>query len=195
MKLLLIRHTSVNIPQGICYGNLDVDVSATFAEEVLKVLEKLDMYSFEFVYSSPLQRCHKLAEKIAGKECTIKYDIRLKEMDFGAWEGVRWEEIYKSSKGQQWFGDYWNKTCPGGESYKDLYNRTTAFLEDMCGISTDEVIPVVTHGGPMRAILSKVLNTSPYIMFERKIDYGEMIELTIDGNMFEYSQKDRSTPF
>jgi broad specificity phosphatase PhoE len=70
-----------------------------------------------------------------------------------------------------------------------------AFLEYLCGISTDEVIPVVTHGGPMRAILSKVLNTSPYTMFERKIDYGEMIELTIDGNMFEYSQKDRSTPF
>ncbi len=195
MKLLLIRHTSVNIPKGICYGNLDVDVSATFAEEVLKVLERLDMYSFEIVYSSPLQRCHKLAEKIAGNECPIKYDIRLKEMDFGAWESVHWDEIYKSLKGQQWFGDYWNIACPGGESYKDLYNRTTAFLEDLCRISTDEVIPVVTHGGPIRAILSKVLNTSPYTMFERKIDYGEMVELKIDGSMFEYSQKDRSTPF
>ncbi len=182
MNILLIRHTSVNIPKGTCYGNLDVDVSSAFAREASDVSGRLSRYSYQTVYSSPLQRCRKLAEKIAGNECPVQYDIRLKEMDFGEWEGVHWDRIFKSSKGQQWFGDYWNTACPGGESYKELYNRTALFLRELCQLKTNEVIPVITHGGPIRAMLSKILNTSPYTMFDRKIDYGEVIELNIDEN-------------
>ncbi len=183
MNILLIRHTSVNIPKGICYGNLDVDVSSAFAREASNVAGRLSQYSYQTVYSSPLQRCRKLAEKITGTGCPVKYDNRLKEMDFGEWEGMHWDHIFKSSNGQQWFGDYWNTACPGGESYKDLYNRTTLFLKELYQLNTNEAIPVITHGGPIRAMLSKILNSSPYRMFDRKIGYGEVIELNIDENM------------
>ncbi len=183
MNILLIRHTSVDISKGICYGNLDVDVSSAFAWEASKVSNRLSRYSYKIVYSSPLQRCRKLAEKIAGNECPVQYDNRLKEMDFGEWEGVHWDHIFKSNKGQQWFGDYWNTACPGGGAYKELYNRTALFLKELYQLNINEAIPVITHGGPIRAMLSKILNTSPYTMFERNIDYGEVIELDIDENM------------
>jgi len=62
MRLTLVRHTSLQIAPGVCYGQTDVDVAATFMQEVAKTQSKLSGLSFDAVFSSPLQRCMKLAQ-------------------------------------------------------------------------------------------------------------------------------------
>ena len=37
MKVLLIRHTSVNMPPGTCYGQTDVPLADTFGQEAVDV--------------------------------------------------------------------------------------------------------------------------------------------------------------
>lgn len=79
MKIVLIRHTSVDVAQGVCYGHTDVALAPTFAEEARAVADKLRGYKFDRVYTSPLSRCVKLAEA-CGYPDAIR-DRRLKEID------------------------------------------------------------------------------------------------------------------
>lgn len=105
MKLTLIRHTRVEVPAGTCYGNSDVDVAETFPEEAEKVKAGLVGTRFDAVYSSPLQRCTKLAAYCGFPDPVL--DDRLKELNFGHWEGKRWEEI-KDPKLQEWYDNWLN---------------------------------------------------------------------------------------
>ena len=41
MKLTLIRHTSLQIEPGICYGQSDIDVAVSFADELARTQAKL----------------------------------------------------------------------------------------------------------------------------------------------------------
>jgi alpha-ribazole phosphatase len=62
MKVTLIRHTSVDVPQGTCYGQTDVPVKSSFSEEAALVKSNLATYlPFDKVYCSPLTRAVKLA--------------------------------------------------------------------------------------------------------------------------------------
>ena len=62
MKLYLVRHTKVDCPTGVCYGQSEIDVNGTFEVEKNILTEKLQNIEFEKIYSSPLKRCSILAE-------------------------------------------------------------------------------------------------------------------------------------
>ena len=84
MDVFLIRHTSVDVPAGTCYGHTDVALRPTFPEEAARVKQQLDTYTFDAVYTSPLSRCTRLAT-YCGYPDALR-DDRLKELNMGAWE-------------------------------------------------------------------------------------------------------------
>ena len=62
MRVTLVRHTSVDVPQGTCYGHTDVPVKTSFPEEAALVKSNLQAYiPFDKVYCRPLTRAVKLA--------------------------------------------------------------------------------------------------------------------------------------
>lgn len=82
MEIILIRHTSVDVPPGTCYGQTDVPLKPTFEEEALITKEKLKAYGhFDCVYTSPLSRCTRLA-KFCGYP-NANRDTRILELNFG----------------------------------------------------------------------------------------------------------------
>ena len=89
-QITLIRHTSVAPGRGQCYGFTDVAVSDNIATEAAWLTATLEDLSFDRVISSPLSRCTQLCETIFSKYQT---DERLKELNYGDWEGLSWEEI------------------------------------------------------------------------------------------------------
>ena len=182
MKITLIRHTSVNVSRGFCYGNTDVGLASTFEKEWLVVKDKLKNNSFDFVFSSPLQRCAKLAEKLFEKEM-IEYDDRLKEMNFGKWEGKNWDDIEKTPEGYGFFQDYLNVPCPGGESFLNLWDRVNSFLNYVNKKMNEKNIAIVSHGGPIRVICSVIQKLEPREAFEMKVDYGEVLFLNEEWRM------------
>jgi len=64
VPLCLIRHTRVAAPAGLCYGQLDIPLADTFAEEARAVREAL-AHQFPAglppIWSSPSLRCRSLA--------------------------------------------------------------------------------------------------------------------------------------
>lgn len=140
MKIYLIRHTSVNVPKGVCYGQTDVPLSTTFEEEALAVKEQLSNISPDVVFTSPLTRCVRLA-RFCGFGDAIQ-DNRLKELNFGDWEGRQWAEIDMSV----WKTDWINPPTPSGESFIQMYGRVVSFFNDLKEKSYQSVA-VFTHGG------------------------------------------------
>lgn len=175
MDIILIRHTKVAAKEGICYGHTDIELAPSFEKEKKSIQKKLAHNKFNVVYSSPLSRCKKLAQAIfPGLE--IIYDERLKELNFGNWEGLNWDEISSSEEAKAFFEDYINTACPGGESYQDMLKRVSEFYDEIKEKHKDAQVAIVTHGGPIRAFLCVIEAITPKEAFERKVDYGEVIK-------------------
>lgn len=128
MKVTLIRHTSVAVETGICYGQTDVDVAATFPEEALAVRESITGDRFDAVYSSPLSRCRRLAA-FCNYPAPIA-DDRLKELNFGSWEMQKWDEITDPQL-ELWYNDWIHLPAGGAESYEEQCRRVASFLDEL----------------------------------------------------------------
>ena len=105
MKIYAIRHTSVNVNPGICYGQTDVEVAGSFFDERQKTAYEISDIKFDEIWSSPLKRCKKLVQSLF-PENQIKYDQRLKELNFGEWEMLSWDEIYARPEGKVWMNNF-----------------------------------------------------------------------------------------
>lgn len=58
MVIYLMRHTAVDVPQGVCYGQTDVPLKPTFETEATQTAANLQGLSFDKVYTSPLTRVY-----------------------------------------------------------------------------------------------------------------------------------------
>jgi alpha-ribazole phosphatase len=173
-KITLIRHTTVDVPPGMIYGHKDVPLSVSFNDESARVIEQITPFTFDVVYSSPLSRCLRLAQKISSE---VIHDSRLMELNFGNWEGKYWNDIDQTPEAKAWFADYVKTPTPGGESYAQLIQRCRIFIEEL-KTSNQKNVCIVTHGGPIRAIKSILEETPPKDAFlKNSIDYGDVCNI------------------
>ena len=180
MHLYLIRHTSLEIASGVCYGQSDVDVSANFAAECDALSVKLKDIQFDAVYASPLQRCTKLAQALNLGE--VQIDDRLKELHFGDWEMQAWDSIPRDLF-DVWAHDYAHLAPPNGESFSQLYHRAKAFSEEVNGHLHGKNVAVVTHGGVIRAMLADALNMPLKGLFRLVIDHASVTQITLSDSV------------
>lgn len=174
MKLYLVRHTRVDVPSGICYGQTDVPLAESFEAESDSVRSRLSGIEFESVFCSPLNRCVELGNQL---NFQLQLDNRLKELNFGEWEGQAWDTIFESERGKKWFIDYLNDPCPNGESYNDMLRRVKHFITDLP--DTDANILVITHAGVIRAFRVLLKNWPVKKAFDKPIAYGQITVIEI----------------
>ena len=161
-RLILIRHAEPAAADGVCYGGLDLELSDRGDEQAAEVAAALAAVEVVAVYSSPARRATDTALPIAHAHgVTPITDPRLTEIDFGEFEGRRFDDIEAAYPE---IYDTWMRTptkvrFPGGESWQDLLSRSTAAAAEIVAAHRDETIVVVSHGGVNRAILSAVLGT------------------------------------
>lgn len=172
MEVYLIRHTETANEAGLCFGQTDIGLAASFVEELAELNEKLPEMENCRVFSSPLSRCLQLAKALANDVST---DERLKELYFGDWENVRFDAIEPNAL-QVWMDDFANATPPNGESFVDLYERTGAFWQELLNNSAEQVV-IVTHAGVIRALLARILNMPLESAFQLRIDAGSVNKL------------------
>jgi alpha-ribazole phosphatase len=178
MDLYLIRHTSLNVEKGLCYGQADIPTAATFVQEATDTMKIVpDKHNAVYV-SSPSRRCIQLAEFISKRPPIT--DRRLLELNFGDWEKKRWEEINPSEL-EAWMNDVISVRCPNGESYADLFDRAREFFDDTI-VKNHKSVVVITHAGIIRAILAYVLEMPFHRSFDLRIAYGSITKITADKN-------------
>src|ERR1700760_2016001 len=82
--IYLIRHTTPAVAKGICYGQTDLDITESFAAEAGIIRQHLPE-DIALVYSSPLQRCARLARHLFPTHLVSLQDD-LMEVFCGDWE-------------------------------------------------------------------------------------------------------------
>lgn len=143
MEIYLIRHTSVDVPRGTCYGFTDVPLRPSFRHEAAATRLRLSGQTFDKAYTSPLSRAAKLATYCGHPDA--ERDARLKEMNMGDWEMQRFDDI-TDERLQLWYDDFLNQPTTGGESFRDLYARVSSFLDELRQKNFRRVA-IFAHGG------------------------------------------------
>lgn len=149
MRLILIRHPQPTVAPGVCYGSTDLAVDPIELTRVVAALTP-QLPSEAGLFSSPLQRCAALAERLP--YAPLHFDARLVEIDFGAWEMRPWDEIPRSEI-DAWAADVINYRPGGGESVITAAARVAAFYADLMRMDLD-CASVVCHAGVMRLLLA-----------------------------------------
>lgn len=173
MNIYLIRHTSVDVPKGVCYGQTDVPLKASFKEEALVVKSKLD-FKPDAVFSSPLSRCVRLANYCGFESAT--FDNRLKELNFGQWENQEWDKIDMTI----WETDWINNPAPEGESFMDMYQRVASFFEELKTIKSDNTL-IFTHGGVISCARVYFEQADINETFSLMPQYGEIVGFVLNS--------------
>jgi len=169
VQVFLIRHPRPRIADGICYGRLDV---AAEEPEPIAAALRARLPAGMMVVSSPLARCRALAEALHPQP---RFEAALMEMDFGDWEGRRWDAIGRAAL-DAWAADLLHHAPPGGESAAMLQARVVACLDALA----DEGIArcaIVTHAGVMRAAIGHRAGMLAETWSQLRFACGECVEV------------------
>ena len=166
-RVLWIRHgaTDWNL-NGRYLGGTDLPLNDTGRAEMRRLIAAYAQAPITRLYASPFQRAlesARLCQQAWG--CELIVDERLKELHFGAWEGLTVPEI------QRQFPKLWDQWCActvrgpfpgGGESFAAFHRRVGAFVKERLG-HVEQPVAVVAHGGVLRSALVHLLNLQvPY---------------------------------
>lgn len=168
MKITFIRHTSVAVETGMCYGWTDVEVAPTFPEEAERVRQSIKNDVFDKVYSSPLSRCRQLAAYCDYPQPVT--DERLKELNFGRWEMQKWDAITDPAL-DAWFNDWVHLPAGGAESYEQQCRRVACFLDELRQQPYNNVC-IFTHRGVIACAMVYAGLCSVEDSFRTEVDYG-----------------------
>lgn len=164
LRLFLARHGETAGNREMRYlGVRDEPLSPSGVEQAGRLAAALASLPLAAVYASPLQRtaatAHRIAAAVSGRELAVRFDPRLREQDFGAWEGLTRAEVL-AGEGREallaWESDF-STTPPGGESLSAVQERALGLVADLAAAHGGEQIVLVSHVGPIKALLCAAL--------------------------------------
>ena len=174
--MLFLRHPQPAVDPGICYGQTDLDITATGREQIAQALQATPPVAR--LVASPALRCRDLALGLAERNGIEPiFDERLWEMHMGEWEGLPWVQIPREHS-DPWLKDPFNLPTPGGESFRDVQLRVLAAIAEI-GATKDTVL--VCHAGPIRAVQMAWYGLSFREAFASTPAYAEPLELHPPG--------------
>ncbi len=183
MKLYLIRHgqTDWNLNRRF-QGQSDVPLNQTGARQAEQVAARLSTEKIDLIYSSDLSRAVETAEIIrrSGFQPDLQTDTRLREVNFGDWEGLSYNEIkekYPDSLAT-WERDVYSSSPPNGETLEDLTKRVQSFLGDVIQKHDDQTITVVAHGGVLQVLVCLALKISPMMYWQFYISTASLSQIS-----------------
>ncbi len=183
MEIYLIRHTTPAVAKGVCYGQTDLDITETFITEA-NIIKNILPNTIHQIYSSPLQRCTKLANHLFTNK-QIQLHKNLMEINCGLWEMQNWNDIPKEDI-NPWMEDFVNIRIPQGENYIDLYNRVATTFSAI--VHQQQHAAIVAHGGVLRSILSYITNTPLIDSFNAfTLHYGCVVKINWVNNLPAYT--------
>jgi broad specificity phosphatase PhoE len=177
-RLFLIRHAEVEARyQGIFGGAIDMDLSPRGHEQAQALAQYLRRTKFDIVYASPMRRVQQtLAPALANGIPAPIIREEFREMDFGVWTGLAWEETQTrfGISAWSWLDQIEAGAIPKAETGPGLRARVEPPLHDLLRRHSGQTIAIFCHGGIIRVILSILLQLplARTAMFE--VDYASI---------------------
>ncbi len=146
--------------------------------------EAADMYKdthFDLCYCSPLIRAKETAELfLAGRDIPIIYDDRLKEMNFGVYEGIENSfDIPDCPVNVLFFKPEDYKGVEEGETVEELFERTGDLLfgEILPQVEEGKDILIVGHGAMNSSIICQLRGLDKSHFWDEPIENCRLIQL------------------
>jgi broad specificity phosphatase PhoE len=163
-RLFLIRHgvTEWN-KQGRYCGHRDVGLSGEGRAQAARLGKKLKTVKFDRIYCSDRKRAlqtSRIIFKGAGF-ITVK---ELREIDFGALEGLRHSQI-KGKCGdiyESWLEDPYKNNIPKTEPMSNFKKRVKSAVDKIVHLNSDKTVAIVCHGGVIGAFVDGILKTGKF---------------------------------
>ncbi|MDK2919084.1 MAG: alpha-ribazole phosphatase [Candidatus Petromonas sp.] len=171
-EIIFVRHgESCMNRKGVFCGWSNSPLTDRGIKQALDVREKLKNEKIDLIISSDLDRCFKTAELInENHNIKIVREPGLKELNFGEWEGLSYEEICTRfpEVTELWQNDYINFKIPLGESLREMYERVNRTYKNILNKHEKSKILIVSHSGVIRSILSEEIcgNIESYWKFK-----------------------------
>ncbi|MGE5627056.1 MAG: histidine phosphatase family protein [Solirubrobacterales bacterium] len=177
MDIVFIRHGKTEFNQnGIFGGSSDINLSREGINQAREAANFTKDVNFSKVYISPLKRAIDTSREL---NISGEIDPRLREMDFGIFEGLNFSEILKlyPMEAELWSKDYINYKIPKGESLREVYERVADFINEVS--KEDGTTLVITHEGVIKCALCTVFNNMEHF-FRFKAEHCRFTQICAD---------------
>jgi broad specificity phosphatase PhoE len=154
----LIRHgeTDWNL-HGRWQGHTDIPLNEDGRAQAGRLAARLraERMRFDACYSSDLQRAWETAGVVGAALDLAPLPLpALREINVGSWSGLTSIEV-RAQDGETYarYKSGEDVARGGGEHFLDLYTRVVAAVEQLADQHPGNTLALVTHGGPVRALL------------------------------------------
>lgn len=179
-NVVLIRHVETDLAGAFC-GHSDPDLNAAGELRLHTLLEEVAPFGIRHIYTSDLRRAWRTARAIGARiGAPVEPRPGLRELHFGLWEGLRWDEIQRQYpvEAQLWASEFPTRRAPGGEPYRDFCARVEAEFNSILVNAKNETLAVVTHRGVMVCALTRFFGFTQNDARSRTANYGSIVIAT-----------------
>jgi alpha-ribazole phosphatase len=166
-RLILLRHGEPDEAfRGRCYGRLDPGLSRNGREQMRRTW-RLVSGELAAIYCSPRRRALESANLREPAVPAVAIDERLREIDFGAFEGLTYRDIslrYPKAYAE-WMTRPTDVAFPLGESFAAMTARVRDALECIRRTHAGRTVAILSHGGVNRIALAAALDMDPRHVF------------------------------
>jgi broad specificity phosphatase PhoE len=159
VHLVLLRHAQAELHGCFC-GHSNPPLTIAGHREIPGIIQRISSIPPSTVWCSDLQRAEQTAIPIAKHfGVTCRTSSVLREMNFGQWEGLSWEEVDTQfpEDARAWTEWFPYHRPPGGESFHEFRMRVVTELARLAKESEPGYTLVVTHAGFIRTAIAWAL--------------------------------------
>ncbi|MGW7438991.1 bifunctional RNase H/acid phosphatase [Streptomyces sp. NPDC054849] len=169
-------------------GGSDPELSPAGRRQAAAVAEALAARgTVQTVVSSPLRRCRETAQSVADRlGLTVTVEEGLREVDFGAWEGLTFAEVQERFPDdlQAWLDSPRAAPTGGGESFMAATRRISATRDRLLAVHAGRTVLLVTHVTPVKILVRLALGAPPEALFRMELSAASLsaVSYYADGN-------------
>lgn len=179
-RLWLVRHGPTHAKAMIGWTDLPADLSDT-----AKVARLRAVLPNAPVISSDLLRARQTADALMPSQ-RLAHDARLREINFGAWDGKTFAQVEKSDP--DLIRAYWTQpgdvSAPQGESWNAVRRRVDTVIDDLLAGGHADLI-VVAHFGVILTQVQRALKINAYDAFAQRIENLSVTKITVKNGAWD----------
>jgi alpha-ribazole phosphatase len=184
-RVWLIRHGEpAEESKNRCYGSLDIGLSEKGRRQMKEVSGHLKNEAASAIYTSPSSRARESASILTSSQsCSIEIVADFREMDFGAFEGLTYDEIAARYPDlyRQWMETPTEIRFPNGETFTEMRTRVLRAFEEILSEREGQTVMIVSHGGVNRILIAWALQMPGSNIFRLAQDYAAMNLISFAG--------------
>ena len=159
--MYLIRHGEVEERyQRVFGGRIDMELSPLGQKQARALAGYLRRVPFDFIYASPMKRVRQTLQELLHDQNRAPVILpELREVDFGTWTGLGWEEIQArfGTSAFDWLNQLEQGLIAEAEPTDGFRQRIKLALDRILGKGPGATAAVVCHGGVIRMMLALLL--------------------------------------